>query len=183
MFSSALASCTLDSGRGDITLLSFPVADFRLGVSCLESLRFLSIGRVFTGASPPAHSPSTPPRCLRCLPAPPHSLGPGRMESVPEPGGFGGQAHPRRGAGRRLSGGGSRSARAQQLSREAGAARLRLLCVPARLGGESAGAALPSCSASRQEHGGAVRMPSECSAQVRRIPPGTAAQRGTALLR
>lgn len=179
MFSSELASCTVDSARSAITPLSFPVADFRLGVSRLKCLSFLSSRRVSTGASPPAHTPSTPPRVLRLPRAPVGQGGWSVCRSRVALGEQGGQ--PRPGAGRRLSGGGSRSARAPERSREAGAGRLRLLRIPARLGqgGESAGAALPSCSASWQDHGGADGIPAGCGAQVRRVPAGT----GTAALR
>lgn len=41
------------------SLLRFPAAAFRLGVSCSKPLSFLSIGRVFASEpSPPAHTPS-----------------------------------------------------------------------------------------------------------------------------
>lgn len=88
MFSSKLASCSLHNVCSDITLLSFPVADFSLGVSCLKSLSFLSIRRVFTGASPPAHTPSHPTPTACAASRLPHApLGQGKMERVSVPAG------------------------------------------------------------------------------------------------
>lgn len=110
----------------------------------MKPLSFLSIRRVFTGASPPAHTPSTPPRRLALLPAPlgqeRWSVCRCRLAAVAV---FG--EHPWRWEGGRLSGGGSRPARAWERNREAGAGRLRLLCIPARpRRGERRGSAAPA---------------------------------------